>query len=79
MVWMSETELPACHALWASTELAEASGPHANFAETRVKIGGTISDNKGVNVPDAILPLSPFTDKDRQDLAFGLDGGGPDR
>jgi pyruvate kinase len=46
-----------------------------NFAETVVKIGGTISDHKGVNVPGVVLPISPFTEKDRQDLAFGLEVG----
>ena len=45
----------------------------ANFAETRVKIGGPISNNKGVNVPDVVLPISPFTEKDRVDLKFGLE------
>ncbi|MDH3314200.1 MAG: pyruvate kinase [Gammaproteobacteria bacterium] len=46
-----------------------------NFAETVVKIGGVVSDHKGVNVPGVVLPLSPFTDKDKQDLAFGLEIG----
>jgi pyruvate kinase len=46
-----------------------------NFAETVVKIGGTISNHKGVNVPGVVLPLSPFTEKDKQDLAFGLEVG----
>ncbi|PNG64427.1 pyruvate kinase, partial [Vibrio vulnificus] len=30
---------------------------------------------KGVNVPEAVLQLSPLTDKDRRDLAFGLELG----
>ena len=47
----------------------------ANFAGTRVKVGGPISDHKGVNIPDAVLPISPLTDKDREDLAFGLELG----
>lgn len=47
----------------------------AGFAETRVLAGGTISDRKGVNVPGVVLPLSPLTPKDRDDLAFGLDMG----
>ncbi|MGH8808230.1 MAG: pyruvate kinase, partial [Noviherbaspirillum sp.] len=34
-----------------------------------------LSDRKGVNVPDAVLPLSPLTDKDRRDLAFALEIG----
>jgi pyruvate kinase len=42
------------------------------FAETRVLAGGSISDRKGVNVPSVVLPLSPLTPKDRDDLAFGL-------
>ena len=37
-----------------------------------VIVGGTISNRKGVNVPDTVLDLSPLTDKDRADLEFGL-------
>ncbi|MGI9478305.1 MAG: pyruvate kinase [Hyphomicrobiaceae bacterium] len=40
-----------------------------------VVVGGTISNRKGVNVPDAVLELSPLTDKDRRDLDFGLELG----
>ena len=47
----------------------------ANFAGTRVKVGGEISDHKGVNIPDAVLPISPLTGKDRRDLALGLELG----
>ena len=47
----------------------------ANFAGVRVKIGGEISNHKGVNIPDAILPISPLTDKDRNDLTLGLELG----
>jgi pyruvate kinase len=43
--------------------------------ETTVLAGGTLSDSKGVNLPNAVLPLSPLTDKDRQDLNFGLELG----
>lgn len=42
---------------------------------THVDIGGKLSDNKGVNVPGVILPLSSLTEKDRMDLAFGLQLG----
>jgi len=41
-------------------------------ALTEVMVGGEISGNKGVNVPDLYLPISPLTEKDRRDLAFGL-------
>lgn len=47
----------------------------AEHAETKVVIGGPLSNHKGVNVPDAILDLSPLTKKDRDDLRFGLDLG----
>src|SRR5487761_192877 len=46
-----------------------------DFAQTRVINGGNLSDRKGVNVPNAVLPLSPLTAKDRADLAFALDMG----
>lgn len=44
-------------------------------ADTTVVTGGTLSDSKGVNVPNVVLPLSPLTPKDRQDLQFGLELG----
>ena len=47
----------------------------SNFAETVVKTGGELSDRKGVNVPNVVLPVSPFTEKDERDLAFGLELG----
>ena len=47
----------------------------AGFAETTVVVGGTISDRKGVNVPSVVLPISPLTAKDRDDLDFGLQLG----
>jgi pyruvate kinase len=46
-----------------------------DFANTVVVTGGELSDRKGVNVPDVVLPLSPFTEKDLRDLAFGLEAG----
>jgi pyruvate kinase len=42
-------------------------------AETRVLVGGEISDRKGVNLPRMPLPLSALTAKDRRDLQYGLD------
>ncbi len=47
----------------------------ADFAECEVAVGGKLSDRKGVNVPDVVLPLSPLTKKDRADLRYGLDLG----
>ena len=45
------------------------------FADTVVKTGGALSDHKGVNVPDVVLPLSPLSDKDVCDLVLGLEIG----
>src|SRR4051812_45887910 len=36
----------------------------SDFAETKIIIGGTLSDRKGVNVPGAVLPISAMTEKD---------------
>ena len=41
----------------------------------RVVVGGTLSNNKGVNFPGVYLSIKAMTDKDRQDLMFGLDQG----
>jgi pyruvate kinase len=38
-----------------------------------VQVGGTISDNKGVNVPGVVVPIPALTDKDRSDLQFALE------
>jgi pyruvate kinase len=38
-----------------------------------VKVGGVVSDNKGVNVPDVLVPIPALTDKDRDDLVFALE------
>ena len=39
------------------------------------EVGGVISDRKGVNVPDAEVPIPALTDKDRKDLAFAVSQG----
>jgi pyruvate kinase len=41
-----------------------------DFADCTVTVGGTISNRKGVNVPDVVLPLAALSDKDRRDLEF---------
>ena len=46
-----------------------------DFAETKVVTGGVLSNNKGVNVPDTALDVSPLTEKDLLDLRFGLQLG----
>lgn len=41
----------------------------------RVEVGGTLSNNKGLNVPDMVLPMAALTEKDRSDLAFAVEMG----
>ncbi len=45
-----------------------ACGPE--FADCEVIAGGTISNRKGVNVPDVVLPLAALSEKDLSDLEF---------
>jgi pyruvate kinase len=47
----------------------------ADGLETEVVVGGPLSDHKGVNVPDVVLPIPALTEKDRVDLAFALEHG----
>ena len=42
---------------------------------TEVVTGGALSDRKGVNVPDVILPIPVLTEKDHRDLEFALSLG----
>ncbi|MBE7620780.1 pyruvate kinase [Komagataeibacter sp. FXV2] len=47
----------------------------ADHLLTQVMVGGPLSDRKGVNVPDVVLPIPAITEKDRADLAFALELG----
>jgi pyruvate kinase len=47
----------------------------AAFADTEVLVGGILSNHKGVNIPQAVLPISAITAKDRADLSFALEQG----
>jgi len=42
----------------------------ADYAICKVIAGGSISNRKGVNVPDVVLPLAALSEKDRSDLEF---------
>ena len=52
-----------------------ATAVSADAIDCVVEVPGTIKDNKGVNVPDVVVPLPALTPKDRADLAFALDCG----
>ena len=53
-------------------KVTECSPKHA---VTEVVVGGEISNRKGVNVPDVVLPLAALSDKDRKDLEFACELG----
>ncbi|SEN72987.1 pyruvate kinase [Sphingomonas gellani] len=42
---------------------------------TTVEVGGALSNNKGLNVPDVVVPMAALTEKDRSDLAFAVEQG----
>jgi len=42
------------------------------WADVTVESGLKLSDRKGVAVPEAVVPVSALTSKDREDLAFAL-------
>ena len=50
-------------------QVRKISGPDV---EVEVISGGSLSNHKGVNMPDSHLTGSPITKKDKEDLAFGL-------
>lgn len=41
----------------------------------KVIVGGVLTPRKGVNVPMRTLPISPLTEKDKNDLEFGIKQG----
>lgn len=47
----------------------------ADFAETEVVVGGRLTNRKGVNVPESVLPLKALTDKDLADFEKALELG----
>ncbi len=47
----------------------------SDYANCTVVTGGTISNRKGVNVPDVVLPVAALSEKDRKDLEFVCDLG----
>lgn len=46
-----------------------------SWVETEVAVPGMLSNNKGLNVPDVVVPLPALTDKDRSDLSLALEAG----
>ncbi|MFS8860883.1 pyruvate kinase [Synechococcus sp. H60.4] len=53
----------------------EAVDPEAGELFCHTIVGGTLSDNKGVNFPGVRLSIRAVTEKDKADLYFGLNQG----
>ena len=53
----------------------EAVDAESKTLHCRVVVGGKLSDSKGVNFPGVYLSIKALTDKDREDLMFGLTHG----
>lgn len=47
--------------------------PDNNRVESRVIRGGPLKNNKGVNIPGVPLPVKSITDKDKRDIAWGVE------
>jgi len=53
-------------------EIVSVSGKHI---KTVVKNGGLVTSHKGMNFPDSTLHVSSLTEKDREDVIFGVEQG----
>lgn len=56
-------------------ELKVLTTDRKNLLTAKVIVGGKISNNKGVNLPDTKTKVPALTDKDRRDLDFALANG----
>ena len=48
---------------------------YKNFLIAELLNEGVVSDFKGVNIPDTVLPISSLTTKDKSDVLKALDMG----
>ena len=55
--------------------IAEAIQKDGDVYKIKVKIGGMLKSNKGINLPDCEVSAPAFTEKDREDLMFALKEG----
>lgn len=53
----------------------EVTAVHSDAVEAKVVLGGVLKSHKGVNMPGANIQIPGFTEKDREDLAFGIEQG----
>ncbi len=55
--------------------VAEAVEKDRDVLKIKIKVGGVLKSNKGINLPYVNVSAPSFTDKDREDLLFGLKQG----
>jgi pyruvate kinase len=55
--------------------VAEAIEKDRDLLKIKVTVGGTLKSNKGINLPYVKVSAPSFTEKDREDLLFGLKQG----
>lgn len=55
--------------------VAEAIEKESDVLKIKVKVGGILKSNKGINLPFVNVSAPSFTDKDKEDLLFGLKQG----
>src|SRR3990167_7532563 len=48
---------------------------HQGAVAARVEVGGLVTSNKGINLPDSSVRLSALTAKDQKDVPFGVRAG----
>lgn len=53
----------------------EVTAVHRDAVEAKVVLGGMLKSHKGVNMPGANIQIPGFTEKDRDDLIFGMQQG----
>lgn len=51
---------------------AEAIEKDREVLKIKIKVGGTLKSNKGINLPNVNVSAPSYTDKDHEDLMFGL-------
>ncbi len=54
---------------------AEAIAKEGEVLKIRVKVGGQLKSNKGINLPNVKVSAPSYTEKDHEDLMFGLKQG----
>ncbi len=55
--------------------VAEAVARDRDVYKIKIKVGGMLKSNKGINLPDCEVSAPAFTDKDKEDLMFALKEG----